>query len=466
MLRAQQEQINLLQQQINATAAANQQLAYGMPQGQSAAVNQPPYQIASIVGARASPLTFQMPNVILTQPHFNLQTAVPQQRPTQQGVRPVPVVHAPAPVRSFVPPPAPVPQKVSPKPRAKPAPAKKRGGGASNLAPPEQQDYLSAEDSVSSASVSDAGSSYDQKPAAAPKRGAKRKLAAVEDDDDEAEPPTPVARKAPAKRGRRKSTPEESAADGTEDGDGEASAAPSRGSSKRGRGGDASKGPSVKRETLTEDQKRQNHILSEQRRRDAIRNGFNDLCSSVPSLSGQTSGASGVGSSKSVILFKAVEYLQRLQAKVQKLRDEEERLAARCQQSMMHNAAAPAMRPAGKGKAVPKADVAPMPSMTIPPDAPVTNGIGSMIPGVHMSLQLKAPATTTAGDTHLHHPMPQRSLKQRKTQEAVMTAQQLQKDKARESVARALLAAQGKSLEDALLDAGTEDLEDDEVEAD
>lgn len=59
------------------------------------------------------------------------------------------------------------------------------------------------------------------------------------------------------------------------------------------------------RENLTEEQKRTNHILSEQKRRNLIRQGFDDLCSLVPGLRGG-------GFSKSAMLTQAADWLEEL----------------------------------------------------------------------------------------------------------------------------------------------------------
>ncbi|CRG88946.1 hypothetical protein PISL3812_05981 [Talaromyces islandicus] len=56
------------------------------------------------------------------------------------------------------------------------------------------------------------------------------------------------------------------------------------------------------RENLTEEQKRTNHILSEQKRRNLIKTGFDELCSLVPELRGG-------GFSKSAVLLQAADYL-------------------------------------------------------------------------------------------------------------------------------------------------------------
>ncbi|KAG5289222.1 HLH transcription factor [Histoplasma ohiense] len=59
------------------------------------------------------------------------------------------------------------------------------------------------------------------------------------------------------------------------------------------------------RENLTEEQKRTNHILSEQKRRNLIKQGFDDLCALVPELHGG-------GFSKSTMLIQAAEWLEDL----------------------------------------------------------------------------------------------------------------------------------------------------------
>ncbi|BDD60756.1 hypothetical protein MPDQ_004662 [Monascus purpureus] len=57
------------------------------------------------------------------------------------------------------------------------------------------------------------------------------------------------------------------------------------------------------RENLTEEQKRTNHILSEQKRRNLIRQGFDELCSLVPGLKGG-------GFSKSAMLIQTADWLE------------------------------------------------------------------------------------------------------------------------------------------------------------
>jgi hypothetical protein len=57
------------------------------------------------------------------------------------------------------------------------------------------------------------------------------------------------------------------------------------------------------RENLSEEQKRTNHILSEQKRRNLIKQGFDELCALVPELRGG-------GFSKSAMLIQAADYLE------------------------------------------------------------------------------------------------------------------------------------------------------------
>jgi len=59
------------------------------------------------------------------------------------------------------------------------------------------------------------------------------------------------------------------------------------------------------RENLTDEQKRENHIKSEQKRRTLIKEGFDDLCIIVPGLKGG-------GFSKSAVLSQAAEFLEEL----------------------------------------------------------------------------------------------------------------------------------------------------------
>jgi hypothetical protein len=61
--------------------------------------------------------------------------------------------------------------------------------------------------------------------------------------------------------------------------------------------------PSKDKPRLTEQEKKNNHIASEQKRRQAIREGFDRLASLVPGMDGQ-------GRSESLVLNAAIEYLK------------------------------------------------------------------------------------------------------------------------------------------------------------
>lgn len=73
------------------------------------------------------------------------------------------------------------------------------------------------------------------------------------------------------------------------------------------------KKPVQKRDNLTESQKRENHIHSEQKRRNLIRQGFEELCALVPELKAG-------GYSKSAVLIHAANYLDDLKKGNNRLR--------------------------------------------------------------------------------------------------------------------------------------------------
>ena len=60
---------------------------------------------------------------------------------------------------------------------------------------------------------------------------------------------------------------------------------------------------SSEKSRLTEQEKKNNHIASEQKRRQAIRDGFDRLASAVPGMEGQ-------GRSEAVVLQATVEYMK------------------------------------------------------------------------------------------------------------------------------------------------------------
>ncbi|KAI9482564.1 hypothetical protein BDB00DRAFT_168613 [Zychaea mexicana] len=68
------------------------------------------------------------------------------------------------------------------------------------------------------------------------------------------------------------------------------------------------------RELLTEEEKRANHIASEQKRRNTIRNGFKEMTELIPTLK-------NINNSKSTILFKAVEYIRHLEKRNRNMRE-------------------------------------------------------------------------------------------------------------------------------------------------
>lgn len=70
----------------------------------------------------------------------------------------------------------------------------------------------------------------------------------------------------------------------------------------------------LNRDLLTDDEKRINHIASEQKRRNTIRTGFKDLTDMIPTLK-------NINNSKSTILFKAVEYIKHLDKRNRGLRE-------------------------------------------------------------------------------------------------------------------------------------------------
>lgn len=84
----------------------------------------------------------------------------------------------------------------------------------------------------------------------------------------------------------------------------------------------ASAAPKMTRENLTEDQKRENHIKSEQKRRTLIKEGFEDLNELVPDLRGG-------GFSKSAVLIMAADWLEDLLTGNKNLRAQLAELEAR-----------------------------------------------------------------------------------------------------------------------------------------
>ncbi|KAI9480990.1 MAG: Myc-type, basic helix-loop-helix domain-containing protein, partial [Benjaminiella poitrasii] len=82
-------------------------------------------------------------------------------------------------------------------------------------------------------------------------------------------------------------------------------------------------------EILSTDQKRANHIASEQKRRNTIRGGFKELTELIPTLK-------NINHSKSTILFKSVEYIKQLDKRNKSLKDRLIILQARVQQKLQY----------------------------------------------------------------------------------------------------------------------------------
>ncbi|OLN92114.1 hypothetical protein CCHL11_01521 [Colletotrichum chlorophyti] len=126
----------------------------------------------------------------------------------------------------------------------------------------------------------------EEDPEAPPRK--RRKSRNTKEDGDEEEEENGTAAKAARKR--KTKTEPISASPPTENG----------AASRRRKSGTGAKPP---RENLTEAQKRENHIKSEQKRRTLIKEGFDDLCEIVPGLKGG-------GFSKSTMLTMAAEWLE------------------------------------------------------------------------------------------------------------------------------------------------------------
>lgn len=125
-----------------------------------------------------------------------------------------------------------------------------------------------------------------------PRKRRKSRINREVEPEDEEEDTTPVK----SSSRRRKSKAERSTVDSSPP-------AEASGSGKKRRAGiNGSKAP---RENLSEEQKRENHIKSEQKRRTLIKEGFDDLCELVPGLRGG-------GFSKSTMLSIAAEWLEEL----------------------------------------------------------------------------------------------------------------------------------------------------------
>nr|CAG8611268.1 7881_t:CDS:2 [Entrophospora candida] len=85
------------------------------------------------------------------------------------------------------------------------------------------------------------------------------------------------------------------------------------------------------KELLTEEEKRANHIASEQKRRNTIRAGFKELTDIIPTLK-------NVNNSKSTILFKAVDYIKHLERRNRNLKERAGLLEMRVEMEMRQGA--------------------------------------------------------------------------------------------------------------------------------
>ncbi|CAG9979500.1 unnamed protein product [Clonostachys byssicola] len=146
-------------------------------------------------------------------------------------------------------------------------------------------------------------------------RNAREGTEPVEGDDTPTPAPGATASSATKPR-RRKPKAERSASDNSPPpsatsvtapvfGEGPLSDAGSSGGGAGQRRKPSANGSKAPRENLSEEQKRENHIRSEQKRRTLIKEGFDDLCELVPGLRGG-------GFSKSTMLTIAAEWLEEL----------------------------------------------------------------------------------------------------------------------------------------------------------
>lgn len=92
--------------------------------------------------------------------------------------------------------------------------------------------------------------------------------------------------------------------------------------SRENTGGGAMRRGKPHKELLTEEEKRNNHIASEQKRRSMIRSGFKDLTEIVPTLK-------NINNSKSTVLFKAVDFIKYLEKRNRNLREKIKNLEVR-----------------------------------------------------------------------------------------------------------------------------------------
>ncbi|KAM3579140.1 hypothetical protein VKS41_008364 [Umbelopsis sp. WA50703] len=116
-----------------------------------------------------------------------------------------------------------------------------------------------------------------------------------------------------SQRSRRKQSVKRRASDTDSDEDEDMAESPGSSTSGTNYNG-ANKRSKPHKELLTEEEKRANHIASEQKRRNTIRTGFKELTDIIPTLK-------NINNSKSTILFKAVEYIRYLERRNRGLRE-------------------------------------------------------------------------------------------------------------------------------------------------
>ncbi|KAG0220998.1 hypothetical protein BGX31_010309 [Mortierella sp. GBA43] len=162
------------------------------------------------------------------------------------------------------------------------------------------------------------------------------------------------------------------------------------------------------KELLTEEEKRANHIASEQKRRNTIRNGFKDMVDIIPDLR-------DVNSSKSTILFKAVDFIKQLEKRNRGLLEKANQLEARLQSSQRNG-----VSPGHGGPSLPGGGNGPFGSTSGPMQPHMSQshqpyiqlGLQQQALGMHylphqLSSQQHALAAAAAASMHhqSHHPL-------------------------------------------------------------
>ncbi|KFH47826.1 hypothetical protein ACRE_014390 [Hapsidospora chrysogenum ATCC 11550] len=146
-------------------------------------------------------------------------------------------------------------------------------------------------------------------------------------------------------------------------------------------GGGGGGGGGDERPRLTEEEKKQNHIASEQKRRQAIREGFDRLASQVPGLEGQ-------GRSEGLVLNRTVQFmLEKLEERRQMI-DKIESQGGKVD---------PELKRAGRGPLEPESEDPalsgePGSSTALPPQEPVSSG-----PSLSVGLPPQGPSSGEPG---------------------------------------------------------------------